>query len=231
MLNGHSRAAVVRPVPSPLARTIVYDRIAAQFAPPDRLIRREQTLVFQGDVQPYVFLVVSGCFRSCLVTADGHRVIDRFVWPGDLIGFGTPQVSPTQIVAVEPARVRSLPGLVLRKTISCSPGLQDDVAARLAAQDAAAAGHCARLSLRAPAQRLASFLLALHRRFGAVHGRGEVTLPMRRRDIADHLAITAESVSRAFGYLVRCGLIRQHAVSCIELLDRQALADLAGCED
>lgn len=37
--------------------------------------------------------------------------------------------------------------------------------------------------------------------------RGYVALPMSRRDIADHIGLSTESVSRAFSYLKRKGLI------------------------
>ncbi len=75
-------------------------------------------------------------------------------------------------------------------------------------------------------ERVASFLLDLAERAGAD---GVLALPMSRTDIADHLGLTVESVSRTFTQLERDGIIALPAHRrTVELRDRAALRRLDG---
>lgn len=60
------------------------------------------------------------------------------------------------------------------------------------------------LGRKSAKERIASFLLALAGRTGED---GALHLPMSRADMADHLGLTVESVSRAVTQLERDGLI------------------------
>lgn len=53
-------------------------------------------------------------------------------------------------------------------------------------------------------ERIASFLLDLFRRMGKADS---VWLPMSRTDIADHLGLTMDTVSRGFSHLKSEGII------------------------
>jgi len=54
-------------------------------------------------------------------------------------------------------------------------------------------------------EKMASFLLDMARRRARTD---KVVLPMQRTDIADHLGLTIETVSRTLSQMVREGLIR-----------------------
>jgi CRP/FNR family nitrogen fixation transcriptional regulator len=72
-------------------------------------------------------------------------------------------------------------------------------------------------------ERVAAFLTEMDRRLSAT---GVMTLPMTRRDIADYLGLTLETVSRALSQMRRAGVL--HFVSKtqreIVIFDRQRLA-------
>jgi len=55
-----------------------------------------------------------------------------------------------------------------------------------------------------------------------------VTLPMGRSDIADHLGLTMETVSRTFTKLRQQGLIALPHLNTVEILDEAALRELCG---
>jgi CRP-like cAMP-binding protein len=96
----------------------------------------------------------------------------------------------------------------------------DAAAEELAMARAAAA----RLTVRCAHQRLAALLLHLQARQRAC---GPLWLPMSRTDIAAHLALTLETVSRSFAYLKARRLIATPDLHTVDLLDRPRLALLA----
>jgi CRP/FNR family nitrogen fixation transcriptional regulator len=68
---------------------------------------------------------------------------------------------------------------------------------------------------------MASFLLDMARRRP---GADRVVLPMQRTDIADHLGLTIETVSRTLTQMVRDGLIRlSEAGRTVVLADKARL--------
>ena len=85
--------------------------------------------------------------------------------------------------------------------------------------------HMLLLGRKTSLERVAAFLLEMDKRFMAA---GVMALPMSRRDIADYLGLTLETVSRALSRLHKLGTIgfvgstqRQ-----ILLMDRRQLASL-----
>ncbi|MEM7700927.1 MAG: Crp/Fnr family transcriptional regulator [Pseudomonadota bacterium] len=93
--------------------------------------------------------------------------------------------------------------------------------------------HCREKSVtlgRATAQeKLAGFLLNLAERIGDRQGRGtSMTLPMSRRDIADALGLSIETVSRQFTMLRDQRLLETIGRSGITLSDLRALSERAG---
>jgi len=75
-------------------------------------------------------------------------------------------------------------------------------------------------------EKVAAFLTEMDQRSIATE---VMTLPMTRRDIADYLGLTLETVARALSHLERQGVIEfiGQANRQIELLDRTKLADLS----
>lgn len=78
-------------------------------------------------------------------------------------------------------------------------------------------------------QRVADFLVTLAHRIGVPDGAAcDLTLPMSRRDIADSLGLTLETVSRQFADLRTEGLVATSGRSTVRLPDMAALAREAG---
>jgi CRP/FNR family nitrogen fixation transcriptional regulator len=75
-------------------------------------------------------------------------------------------------------------------------------------------------------ERVAAFLLEMDRRLTAAGG--VMALPMNRRDIADYLGLTLETVSRALSHLHGMGILGflGQTQRQIVLLDRHRLAEL-----
>jgi len=76
-------------------------------------------------------------------------------------------------------------------------------------------------------QRMAFFLLDWSQRLGALGTDPQhLNLRMSRDDIANHLGLTLETVSRLFSRFVRENLIRVHGHRKVQLLDMSMLQEL-----
>jgi CRP/FNR family transcriptional regulator len=86
---------------------------------------------------------------------------------------------------------------------------------------------------RSAIERVATFLLMLHRRLNRGDSSGAnmlIDLPMRRADIADLLGLTIETVSRTITKLRTMGVIKVAHASAISITDLDRLEELAAGE-
>jgi CRP/FNR family nitrogen fixation transcriptional regulator len=86
-----------------------------------------------------------------------------------------------------------------------------------------AENHMLLLGRKTSLEKVAAFLLEMDERLTAA---GVISLPMSRRDIADYLGLTIETVSRAVSQLHKAGVLDfvSNNQREIVLLDRQRLA-------
>jgi hypothetical protein len=75
------------------------------------------------------------------------------------------------------------------------------------------------LACRSSTERVAQFLLSFHQETGST----SFDLPMARRDIADHLGIRSETLSRCLAQLVEKGMVRLGPGQQVSILDVRAL--------
>lgn len=85
------------------------------------------------------------------------------------------------------------------------------------------------LGRKSAQERVADFLVSMTERIGSPEGAAHVLeLPMSRRDIADTLGLTIETVSRQMSELRLLGLIETSGRSFVRLLDLERLSARAG---
>ncbi|VUD69526.1 Nitrogen fixation regulation protein FixK [Methylobacterium symbioticum] len=179
----------------------------------------------EGDRARFFYRVVSGTVRTCRILPDGRRQIDAFHLAGDIFGveagtehrFGAEAVGEVRVIAYRRERM----------LLTGDDGaLAQEVAAATLRALARAQEQMMRLGRKSARERIASFLLDLADRMTDGMA-GSLRLPMSRTDIADHLGLTVESVSRCVTQLERDGLIAlspdRHSV---RLRDRAALRHL-----
>jgi CRP/FNR family transcriptional regulator, nitrogen fixation regulation protein len=188
-----------------------------------RTVAAEAEIFAEGDRAGYK--VVSGVVRTYRLLADGRRQIDAFHLPGDIFGleagaehrFNAEAVTEAQLEVHrrEPRALAGDDGALAREVVaSMMRGLER-------AQD-----HMMLLGRKSARERIATFLLTMARRMAC--GGTALELPMSRTDMADHLGLTVESVSRAVTQLERDGLIALPPNRrMVVLRDMVALADLS----
>lgn len=192
-------------------------------------LEANQTLVQQGDPLRKVYSLTSGMLRLSIDLPDGRRQITDFLMPGDYLGLAEEDVHSTTVEAVAPAQLCAFDVREMQDLIARFPRLGDRLHRLTQAALRQARDNQLILGRLTPLERLASFLLILSRR-AVTHKQAAnpIDLPMPRGDIADYLGVTIETVSRSFTKLRQRGLIRLPDPHRVEIVDAEALAELAG---
>ncbi|OSI23463.1 helix-turn-helix domain-containing protein [Bradyrhizobium canariense] len=180
-----------------------------------------------GEKEPaeYVYQVKSGAVRSYKLLSDGRRQIGAFHLVGDIFGLENGSEHRFTTEAIVDTTVR----LVKRQSLELVAEGDAMVARNLLSMTANnlqhAEDHMLLLGRKTSLERVAAFLLEMDTRLTAA---GILALPMSRRDIADYLGLTLETVSRALSRLHDLGILGfiGNTQRQIMLLDRHQLAAL-----
>jgi CRP/FNR family nitrogen fixation transcriptional regulator len=178
-----------------------------------------------GEKEPadYVYQVTSGAVRTYKLLSDGRRQIGAFHLVGDVFGLENGDTHRFTAEAIVDTALR----LVKRRSLETEAESDVMLARNLLTLTTSnlqhAEDHMLLLGRKTALERVATFLLEMDKRLTAARC---IALPMCRRDIADYLGLTLETVSRALSNLHGRGILgfvdanqRQ-----IVLLDRQKLA-------
>jgi CRP/FNR family transcriptional regulator len=187
-----------------------------------------QSLFHEGDPATRVFTLTRGTLKLYRLLADGRRHITGFMHAGDFLGITVDDEHAFSAEAIEDAQLCWFPRNRFDEFVENHSSMERELY-RLAAHELAAAQRQMLLLGRKTAtERLATFLLSLAERANpADRAQPKVHLPMTRSDIADYLGLTKETVSRVLSALGRDRLIRLAAVTEVELLDPEALEQIA----
>lgn len=232
--RNHARTVV----PIDCARCAVRDlAVCATLPPPevDSLERYASSLVLQANAelarsgQPcrQVFSVTSGMLRLVRTLPDGRRQVVGFALPGSFVGLSDVTVHRHSVEAVVPSRVCVFEHPVLRQLRERYPEFERALLERACRELDDAHDSMLLLARLSPMERLASFLVRLRRQMRIRDDETGMALPMGRGDIADHLGLTVETVSRSFTRLREQGVIALPDPQRVEILDPAALDELA----
>lgn len=184
---------------------------------------REEEIYGEGEEAEFVYRVLAGAVRTHKILSDGRRQITGFRLPGDLFGFGEGETHQHTAEALTATKVLIFNRKRIERTATGSAAVACHLWA-MAKNDLRHAQDLAVLLGRRTAQeRIAAFLIEVDGRLG---GTGLLTLPMTRRDIADYLGLTVETVSRTLSQLEEGGALLRHGGRHIRL--RATLRRMAG---
>jgi len=175
-----------------------------------RPLSTDEFLYSQGSEGESLYAVKSGSFRSFITNAEGVEQTIGFYLPGELMGLDALQFGrfTCSIVALETATVCELPLSHLKELCTEIPGLQTQLIRVLGKEIASDHAKILLLGHRSAKARMATFLLMLSLRYGALgFSSTEFNLSMRRHDIANFLGLTIETVSRQLAELNKHGII------------------------
>lgn len=180
-----------------------------------------------GEAEPadYVYQVTEGAVRSYKLLSDGRRQIGAFHLVGDIFGLENSNFHRFTAEAIVDTTVHLIKRVSLEQVAEADTLVARDLLNMTTNNLQHAEDHMLLLGRKTSLERVAAFLLEMDRRLTSC---GVMVLPMCRRDIADYLGLTLETVSRALSYLHERGILGFVGQSQrqIVLLDRSKLAAL-----
>ena len=180
-----------------------------------------------GEAEPadYIYQVIDGAVRSYKLLSDGRRQIGAFHLVGDIFGLENGGTHRFTAEAIVDTTVRLMKRASLAHVAEQDAAVARDLLNMTATNLQHAEDHMLLLGRKTSLERVAAFLLEMDSRLTAA---GVIALPMCRRDIADYLGLTLETVSRALSVLHGKGVLGflGQTQRQIVLLDRPKLAEL-----
>jgi CRP/FNR family transcriptional regulator len=214
-------ASAARPTECSL-EALFSEQVAERFAPP-------RALFWEGDAAKHVFHLIEGCLRVHRTMEDGRRAILGFSYAGDLVGVSARDTYHFTAEAVTPARFRRLSRRRFDELVEGSPVLRGHLHAENCREIRAAQDQIIRLGRTSARERVAAFLVHVAQRAGGcITPAPEIEVPFARLDIADHLGLTVETISREISHLKNEGLISMNGPHWIVLRRMRSLREIAG---
>jgi CRP-like cAMP-binding protein len=193
---------------------------------PVRHIDPDQHVTIEGARRDSVIGVVSGLLRSFRVTPDGRRHITRFAKAGDLIGLGALKTYRGSTEAVAASTIVTFPVRTLDAAAETDAQVRQAILEAMTAEMTARDRIQFRLGRLWSDERVADFLVELSTEPDG-SSRASSTIAMSRADMADHLGVTIETVSRALHRFQRQGLVRLDGAHRFTILRGRALRGFA----
>ena len=169
--------------------------------------------------------VINGCVRTVTLLRDGRRALGEFLLAGEYSGLDDIGTHNLAAETVSDAVLRRYPRRTVEALATNDFALSYRLRSMVLANLHTARWRALMLSRRSAVERLSSFMLEMDQRLSGRND-GMTELPMCRTDIADHLGLTTETVSRGLQQLNRGGevVLRGHG---FEICNHLALRELA----
>ena len=198
-----------------------------------RSLARGETLVRAGDPVPICASIQRGLMKISHINAAGQEVIVDLLWPGDFVG--TPFVGGQHVpaghdvAALTPVTLCVFPRGAMERTLIEHPVMERALLTRTLAELADVRTRLSRLARATALARVAGFIAETARRGEADDGEtvAIIELPLNRREMADLLGLTIETVSRQVTRLKNAGVIGLPGGRRVVIHDHGALAEAA----
>lgn len=183
-------------------------------------VRNRQQYLLPGTDSDDVLLVLDGCFALALGLTGDRRQITLLLYPGDALPCrGIPGGNAWALTALLPSRLQRIG----------RGSVEEGAIDRLVARAMLYAGVLGHLSVE---ERVATLLMDLVQHLGReVPGGWSFDMPLSRADIADHLAINPDTLSRLMSRLRMSGIVRMPTRRRVVVRDLARLRALTPLSD
>lgn len=189
--------------------------------------RKDMTVIEAGAPADSIYRVTGGTLRVVQLLPDGRRHISSFLNAGDFFGFSELKEHANSVEAITDCTLIRYPRRQFEAILNSQADAGNQIFRLMCHQITVSNRMLLLLGRKTASERLASFLRVMA-------GPGEfrrgtlIYLPMSRADIADHLGLTIETVSRTVTQFRQRKLIELADRHQVVILDPGALDELAG---
>lgn len=186
------------------------------------------TAGFQISDQRLVVFVAQGSVKLVAhVGADREQIV-AFGFAGEMIALPLPWPDPYELHALSDSQLIAFRADELARLLNEKAETAGFLLAQITTALDRSRERSVLLGRKTAQERVASFLLDMAERIGTLEGPTVyMVLPMSRREIADSLGLTIETVSRQLSQLRDRGSIRTKARSGVVLVDPKDLCSLS----
>jgi len=189
---------------------------------------RKSQIIREDDPADHVYEVVSGTVCTCKMLREGRRQIAGFYFAGDIFGLESAKKHSVAVEAITNAQVRICKKRALTALASSNLEVADRLLALTTRELARKQDHLLLLLSTTAEERIIRFLIDMVQR-GSPREDNLINLPMARRDIADYLGLTLETVSRTLWDLERRGASKSRAAVASYCAISLAMEEAKGC--
>jgi CRP/FNR family transcriptional regulator, nitrogen fixation regulation protein len=174
----------------------------------------------------YIYQVIQGAVRTYKLLSDGRRQIGAFHLAGDIFGLENGNLHRFTAEAIVNTTARFMKRESLERVAKTNSAMIRSILRMTTDNLQHAEDHTLLLGRKTSVERVAAFLVEMDHRLTQA---GVMVLPMNRRDIADYLGLTLETVSRALTVLKKKGFLKFLGVTQREIavMNPAGLTELA----
>lgn len=192
-----------------------------------------QVHVFEGDRVMDFANVTKGVAKLMRGAEDGREQIVGLLFPSDFIGGSLRDAAPNEpytIEAVSSLELCIFPRDGFEALLERYPALERKLLDRTLSELQLAREWMVLLGRKTAKERVATFILHVAEKMRSQDCQGAMAfdLPLGRADIADHIGLTIETVSRQITQFRKQGVLDMHGSRHILSFDRDRLREFAG---
>lgn len=189
-----------------------------------RVAEPHEAVFRQGDASEWLYIVRTGQIKLSVTGPDGREQILRIAVAGQLIGYDTVHDPhhPYTATALTPVRLCGIRHRDMLRVMEQNLAVSHRMVQLLNQELSQAQALIHILGQKSSAEKIALFLLSLLPRHAHAESPAELPLPLSRREMAEMLGLTVETVSRLMAELHRAGVLEAPR-GRVRILNREAL--------
>ncbi|NLN42407.1 MAG: Crp/Fnr family transcriptional regulator [Clostridiales bacterium] len=186
----------------------------------DRTYEKGEMIYMAGDEVKKLYVIHKGKVKISRLSDTGKEQVIRVLGPGQFMGelsLFSPHPLTDNAEALEKTTVCIIDGFEIKKLMAKYPTIAIKVLEELSNRLEKTENLIENISLHGVERRLVDTLLSM------ANEQGEVILKMSRKDLASHLGMSRETLSRKLSAFQDLGFIEQIGHKKIIILDKEAL--------
>lgn len=187
--------------------------------------QKGEFIFLAGQKNERLYVIHHGKVKISRISETGKEQIIRILGPGDFMGelsLFTSTSLNSNAEALEPTAICIMDGSKLKQIINQRPNIAIKIIHELSYRLQGAEDLIESLGIHDVEKRIADSLLRMAK------DTNEVILEMSKKDLASHIGMSQETLSRKLSFFQEMGWIQQTGHRKILILEKQSLSDIAG---